>query len=141
MFLWIKAFHLIAVICWFAALFYLPRLFVYHALSDDELSKERFKIMERKLYRGIMTPSAIVAGLLGLHLISLNSQYYWHSGWMHAKLCCVLLLIIYHLVCGHFIKQFKIDNNTRSHKFYRWFNEVPVLLLFAIVIFVIVKPF
>lgn len=141
MFYWVKAFHIIAVICWFAALFYLPRLFVYHAMSEDEISKERFKIMERKLYRGIMTPSAIIAGLLGLYLFSMNSQYYWHSAWMHAKLCCVLLLIVYHLVCGHFLKQFKLDKNPHSHTFYRWFNEAPIALLIAIVIFVVVKPF
>lgn len=140
-FYWIKAFHIIAVICWFAGLFYLPRLFVYHSMSEDQVSKERFKIMERKLYRGIMTPSAIIACLLGLSLFSMNFQYYWHSGWMHAKLCCVLALIAYHLVCGHFLKQFKQDENTRSHTFFRWFNEAPIVLLIAIVIFVVVKPF
>ena len=141
MFLWIKAFHIIAVICWFAALFYLPRLFVYHAMSEDQISRERFKIMERKLYRGIMTPAAIITVLLGGYLLGNNLSYYMQSGWMHAKLCCVLLLIIYHFMCGHLLKQFTSDSNTRSHIFYRWFNEFPVILLIAIVIFVVVKPF
>ncbi|MDC0598733.1 CopD family protein, partial [Gammaproteobacteria bacterium] len=86
MFLWIKAFHIIAVICWFAGFFYLPRLFVHHAMSEDQATQERFKIMERKLFRGIMTPAGIVAALLGLYLISFNPQYYMQSGWMHVKL-------------------------------------------------------
>jgi putative membrane protein len=138
--LWVKALHIIAVICWFAALFYLPRLFVYHALAEDPISRERFKIMERKLYRGIMTPSMIVTILLGLWLIYFNPAYYLQSGWMHVKLVCVLLLIGYHFACGRFLRHFRDDCNTHSHKFYRVFNEAPVLLLVLIVIMVVVKP-
>lgn len=138
---WVQAFHLIAVICWFAALFYLPRLFVYHAMADDKVSQERFKIMERKLYRGIMTPAMIVTILLGGWLLGNNWAYYKTQGWMHAKLTLVFLLIGYHHVCLSYMKKFAADANTKSHVFYRWFNEVPVVLLIAIVIFVIVKPF
>jgi len=138
--LWIKAFHIIAVICWFAAIFYLPRLFVYHASCDDEIGKERFKIMERKLYRGIATPSAAITVLLGLWLITYNPSYYLQSGWMHIKLTLVVILLGYHVQCGRFLRQFAEDNNQRSHVFYRWFNEAPVFLLVGIVIMVVVRP-
>ncbi|MDP2879768.1 MAG: protoporphyrinogen oxidase HemJ [Sulfuricella sp.] len=136
--LWIKAFHIIAVVTWFAALFYLPRLFVYHAMSEDAVSIERFKVMERKLYRGIMTPSAIVAVTLGLWL--------WlgfgiSGGWLHAKLALVTVLLIYHGYCGKLLRDFRDDRNRHGHVFYRWFNEFPVLILVAVVILVVVKPF
>lgn len=140
--LWVKAFHLMAVVTWFAALFYLPRLFVYHAMCDDQAGNERFKIMERKLYRGIMTPSAIIALLLGIWLMSyypleqLKAMY-----WLHAKLTLVLLLFVYHGMCGRMLKQFAADKNQRSHVFYRWFNEMPVLILIAVMILAVVKPF
>ena len=139
--LWIKAFHLIFIITWFAGIFYLPRLFVYHAMSDDKISTERFKIMERKLYRGIMTPSGIIATALGIWLVLLNPQYYLSQGWFHAKLALVMLLWIYHLICYRFMKQFQQDQNQHSHVFYRWFNEAPVLILMGTVILVIIKPF
>lgn len=139
--LWVKAFHIVAVITWFAAIFYLPRLFVYHASSEDEASNERFKIMERKLYRGIMWPSMIAVIVLGGWLLSFSWSYYLSSGWMHAKLSLVFLLIIYHLYCGYLIKQFKADKNHHSHVFYRWFNEIPVFILVPVVILVVVKPF
>ncbi len=139
--LWIKAFHIIAVVTWFAALFYLPRLFVYHAMAEDEISKERFKIMERKLYRGIMMPSMIAVLILGAWLLSFNAGYYFSQGWMHAKLTLVALLIGYHHYCGYLLKQFRDDKNTKSHVFYRVFNEVPVIGLILIVIFVVVRPF
>jgi putative membrane protein len=139
--LWVKAFHIIAVICWFAALFYLPRLFVYHAMSDDSIGIERFKIMQRKLYRGIMTPSMIATLVLGGWLMSYNLDYYLSQAWFHAKLLLVVLLVVYHFYCGHLMHQFRDDLNTHSHKFYRVFNEVPVLMLVAIVVFVVVRPF
>ncbi|APR65819.1 TIGR00701 family protein [Thalassolituus oleivorans] len=140
--LWVKAFHIIAVITWFAAIFYLPRLFVYHAAAEDSVSRERFKIMERKLYRGIMTPSMIVVLALGTWLISYSPRYYFiESHWMHAKLALVALLIVYHFYCGHLLTIFRDDKNQRSHVFYRWFNEIPVFMLIAIVILVVVKPF
>lgn len=135
--LWIKAFHIISVICWFAGIFYLPRLFVYHAMSDDSISRERFKVMERKLYNGIMTPSAIATLLSGIWLLS----YGFWGHWMVAKLCLVALVLIFHLWCGHVIKQFAAELNDHSHRFYRFMNEVPVLALIPIVILVVVKPF
>ncbi len=139
-YLWIKAFHVIAVVTWFAAIFYLPRLFVYHAMAEDETGRERFKVMERKLYRGIMTPSGVVTIGLGLWLLSINPA--WLSqGWMHAKLFLVLLLVGYHLWCGKLLRDFRDDRNTRSHRWFRVFNEVPVLILVAVVVLAIVKPF
>lgn len=139
--LWVKAFHIIAVICWFAAIFYLPRLFVYHAMSEDQTSVERFKIMERKLYRGIMTPSMIAVVILGGWLMSYNLDYYLSQSWIHAKLTLIAVLIGYHFYCGKIMVQFRDDQNTRSHKFYRVFNEIPVFLLVAIVILAVVRPF
>ncbi|AZZ94643.1 protoporphyrinogen oxidase HemJ [Hahella sp. KA22] len=139
--LWIKAFHIIAMVCWFAGIFYLPRLFVYHAMSEDQISKERFKIMERKLYRGIATPSMVITVILGLWLLSYNFSGYLAMGWMHAKLTMVVALIGYHFYCGHLLKVFKEDRNQRSHVFYRWLNEAPVLVLVGVVIMVVVRPF
>ncbi len=140
--LWVKAFHIISIITWFAALFYLPRLFVYHAMSSDKTSIERFKIMERKLYRGIMMPSFVIATILGIWMLQ---EYAWQAYvgqyWLHTKLVLVGILVVYHFYCGHLVKIFKADQNTRSHVFYRWFNEFPVLILVAIIILVIVKPF
>lgn len=139
--LWMKAFHIIAIVAWFAGLFYLPRLFVYHADARDSLSLERFKIMERRLYFGIMWPAALVSTLLGLGLLDYNSSYYLAAGWMHAKLALVLLVWGYHLACGHYVKQFSLNKNKRHTRFFRFFNEVPTLLLIGIVILVVVKPF
>jgi putative membrane protein len=140
LYLWIKALHIVSLVCWFAALFYLPRLFVYHAQSEDTISRERFVIMERKLYRGIMGPSMIATLLFGIWLIYLNPGL-MQQAWLHAKLTLVVLLIGYHHMCGAQLKRFARDKNTRSHKFYRWFNEVPVLFLLLIVILVVVRPF
>ena len=140
LYLWIKALHIISMVCWFAGLFYLPRLFVYHASSEDEPSKQRFMVMERKLYRGIMGPSMIATLVFGAWLVYLIPGYLT-QGWLHAKLTLVVLLIGYHHMCGAQVKRFARGENTRSHVFYRWFNEVPVLFLLAIVILVVVKPF
>lgn len=140
LYLWLKAFHIIAVITWFAALFYLPRLFVYHAMAEDTISQERFKIMERKLYRGIMTPSAVVTVTLGIAMLVVNPA--WLSmGWMHAKLFLVVLLLGYHHACGRLLKRFAADDNRHSHRWYRWFNEAPTLVLVGIVLLVVIKPF
>lgn len=138
---WVKAFHIIAVVCWFAAIFYLPRLFVYHAMSEDKISKDRFIIMERKLFRGIATPSAIATVLLGIWLISYDPSYYMSSGWMHAKLALVILLSIYHYFCWRIMIAFRDEKNTRSHVYFRYFNELPVFLLVGIVVLVVVRPF
>lgn len=139
--LWIKAFHVVAVISWFAGLFYMPRLFVYHASATDPISHERFIIMERKLYRGIMWPAMVLTIVLGVWMLSLNWPYYKTQGWLHAKLALVAVLVAYHLACGHFRRALAEGRNTRSHVFFRFFNELPVLLLIAIVILVIVRPF
>ena len=136
--LWIKAFHIIAVTCWMAAIFYLPRLFVYHSMSEDTVSKERFKTMERKLYNGIMTPSMLVSLILGIWLWL---AYGFSGGWLHAKLALVFLLVIYHGWCGKTMKKFAKDEIAHGHVFYRWMNEAPIFLLFGIVILVVVKPF
>ena len=139
--LWVKAFHIIAVVCWFAALFYLPRLFVYHSQTKDQSGIERFKIMERKLYRGIATPAMIATLALGVWLLSYNLQGYMQGGWFHAKLALVVGVIAYHMYCGKLLKAFARDQNQKGHVFYRWFNEFPVLLLIGIVVLVVVKPF
>ncbi|MEB2328135.1 MAG: protoporphyrinogen oxidase HemJ [Pseudomonas sp.] len=141
LYLWLKAFHLISIVCWFAGLFYLPRLFVYHAMSDDAPSRERFKVMERKLYRGIMLPSMVATLAFGIAMAALNPTLFTGGGWLHVKLALVLLLIGYHHMCGAQLKRFARDENVRGHVFYRWFNEVPVLFLLAIVILAVIKPF
>jgi len=141
LYLWLKALHIVAIVCWFAGLFYLPRLFVYHAMSEDQLSRERFQTMERKLYRGIMMPSMIATLLFGIGMIAMNPGLFATGGWLHAKLTLVVVLIGYHHLCGAQLKRFARDENNRSHVFYRWFNEFPVLLLLAIVFLVVVKPF
>lgn len=140
MYLWVKAFHIMAVVTWFAGLFYLPRLFVYHAMSEDQISRDRFKIMERKLYRGIMTPSMLVAAGLGIWMLVLN-PFWLQQGWLHAKLSLVALLIIYHFFCGSLLRRFAEDRDSRSHVFYRWFNEAPVLVLVGAVLLAVIKPF
>lgn len=134
--LWIKAFHIIFMVTWFAGLFYLPRLFVYHAMSKDKISLERFVIMERKLFFGIMTPGGIITIILGFWLLD-----YGYSGlWLNIKLLLVLLLVIYHGYCFKYLMDFKHNRNKHSHIFFRWFNEVPVILLIAIILLVELKP-
>ena len=135
--LWVKAFHIIFVVSWFAGLFYLPRIFVNHAMATEPAEIARLKLMEFKLYR-FVTPIAWLALGFGLWL--------WlgcgiTGGWLYAKLGLVLGLIAYHYYCGRLVKQFAADQNTRSHIFYRWFNEIPVIVLVVIVILVTVKPF
>jgi putative membrane protein len=137
--LWVKALHIVFVVTWFAGLFYLPRLFVYHAMADDRASVERFKVMERKLYRGIMTPSAVLALVLGTWLWL--GWFRGASGWLHAKLFLVALLIAYHLWCWRLLRDFAADRNRRGHVWLRWFNEVPVVILIATVLLVVLKPF
>lgn len=139
--LWVKAFHIIAMVCWFAGLFYLPRLFVYHARADDSISRERFKTMERKLYRGIATPSMVATLALGLWLVSYSPAVYMSQGWLQVKLALVLVLVVYHFYCGQLVKTFRDDRNTHTPVFYRWFNEFPVLILVSVVVLAMVKPF
>lgn len=143
MYLWIKAFHLVFMVTWFAGLFYLPRLYVYHAQceSTDTVGINRFKIMERKLYRGIMAPAVILTIASGLWLIALNG-YVWftHSAWLQTKLAVVTLLVFYHLYLGHLRRCFVREQNRHGHVFYRWLNEVPVIALIAIVVLAVIKP-
>jgi len=135
--LWVKALHIVFMVTWFAGLFYLPRLFVYHAMAGDTAGKERFKVMERKLYRGIMAPGAVLTLVFGVWLWL---GYGLGGAWLYAKLVVVVLLIGYHLYCGKLLADFARDRNTRSHLWFRWFNEAPVLFLFAAVILAVVKP-
>ena len=139
--LWIKAFHVIFVVTWFAALFYLPRLFVYHATATDKPGVERFKLMERRLYRGIMMPSAALTAVFGVWLVILYWDAYADAIWLWVKIAGVLGLYAYHGYCGRLDRRFANDENTRSETFFRWFNEVPTVLLFLIAILVVVKPF
>lgn len=140
--MWLKGWHIIAMVTWFAAMFYLPRLFVYHAMSDDTISKERFKVMERKLFYGIMQPAGIATLVLGVWMLW---DYAWLAYgkmvWLHVKLALIVLLVGYHLWCWKLVKDFAADRSSRSHVWFRFFNEVPVLFLIAIVLLASVKPF
>lgn len=138
--LWVKSFHLIFMVTWFAGLFYLPRLFVYHSMATDDISLKRFQIMERKLFFGIMTPGGVLSTLFGIWLITYNPSYYLKQPWMHSKLFLVALLWVYHILCGKYCLDFKKNRNNHGHVFYRWFNEIPVLFLISIVLLVIIKP-
>ncbi len=133
----LKALHIVFMVTWFAGLVYLPRLFVYHAMSSDAVSLERFKVMERKLYWGIMTPGAVLTVFFGTWLWL---GFGYAGAWLHWKLALVALLAGYHAWCGKLVVDFREGRNTRSHVWLRWFNEVPVLLLFAIVFLVVLKP-
>jgi protoporphyrinogen IX oxidase len=140
--LWLKAMHLIFMVTWFAGLFYLPRLFVYHAMSSDPISDERFKVMERKLYFGIMTPGMVLTLIFGVWmLVDYAWVLYSSAVWLWLKLALLSMLVIYHLICGKYVSDFKFNQNRHGHVFYRWFNEVPVLFLFAIVFLAVLKPF
>lgn len=136
--LWVKALHLIFMVTWFAGLFYLPRLFVYHAMSDDQISNDRFKIMERKLFFGIMTPGLILTLVFGVWMLLWGN--YASLLWIQIKLVLIAVLIVYHIYCGKLLFDFKHDRNRHSHVYYRWFNEIPVLFLFAIIFLAVLRP-
>jgi len=135
--LWIKSLHIIFMVTWFAGLFYLPRLFVYHAMATDKISLDRFVIMERKLFYGIMTPGALLTIIFGVWLLF---DYNFFGLWLYLKLLCVALLIFYHFLCLKHLINFKLKKNKHSHIYFRWFNEFPVILLILIIILVILKP-
>lgn len=137
--LWLKWLHITFMVTWFAGLFYLPRLFVYHAMTQDEAGNARFKVMERKLFYGITTPGAVLTILFGTWLWL--GWFRGSGGWIHAKLALVLVLVVYHVWCGKLLIDFKHDRNRKGHVWFRWFNELPVLLLLAIVYLVVMKPF
>jgi putative membrane protein len=134
----VKSLHIIFMVTWFAGLFYLPRLFVYHAMSDDRQGIDRFKVMERKLFYGIMTPGGILTIATGLWLW-LGWGFY--GGWLMVKLLLVAVLAGYHLWCAKLVADFRRDRNRHSHIWYRWFNEFPVLILVSVVFLVVMKPF
>ena len=138
--LWVKALHIVFMVTWFAGLFYLPRLFVYHAMATDQASIERFKVMERKLFWGIMTPGGVLTAVFGVWLW-LGWFKGVFGGWYHAKLALVALLAAYHLWCWRLLKDFAAERNRRSHVWFRWFNEIPTVILFAVVLLVVLKPF
>tara|TARA_R110001592_G_scaffold363392_1_gene687088 strand:+ start:9407 stop:9826 length:420 start_codon:yes stop_codon:yes gene_type:complete len=138
--LWLKAFHIIFVVCWFAGLFYLPRIFVYYAASEHAETRQQLAIMARKLYR-FVTPFMFIAIALGMAMIAMNLDYYLHAKWMWLKLAGVTFLIVYHAQCGRYVHAINESTDQHTHVFYRFFNEVPVLFLFGIVLLVVLKPF
>ena len=137
--LWVKSFHIIFMVTWFAGLFYLPRLFVYHATANDPASIERFKVMERKLFWGIATPGGVITVALGFWLIEMIGFSY-SALWLQAKLVLVGVLVVYHVWCGKLVVDFKQERNRHSHVWYRFFNEFPVLILIGVVLLVEFKP-
>ncbi len=141
MYLWLKAFHLISVITWFAGIFYLPRLFVYHATVEDEISNARFKVMEDKLYRLIMTPSMVVTLALGLAMLVQGWAALSTAYWLWVKLALVLLLVGYHFNCGRLVRLFAEDRQIHSERYFRIYNELPVLILVSVVLLAVIKPF
>lgn len=139
---WIIALHIISFVCWYAGLFYLPRLFVYHAMAKSTEVSKLLVIMERKLFYYIMTPAMIATLITGFILLSDYLNTHAHNFfWLRAKLVLVLFLIFYHVICGYYLLLFKMNRNSLSHKFYRYFNEIPSVLLVLITILAVVKPF
>jgi putative membrane protein len=139
MLLWLKAFHIIFAVTWFAGLFYLPRLFVYHATATDAVGLERFVVMERRLF-GIMTIGAFLTVIFAVSMLSIAPAYL-QGGWLHVKMTLVALLLLYHLFCWRLMRELAERRNTHSERWYRIFNEVPALLLIGIVVLAVVKPF
>lgn len=138
--LWLKAFHIIFVVCWFAGLFYLPRIFVYYAASEHAATRQQLAVMARKLYR-FVTPFMFIAIALGVAMMAMNIDYYLHAKWMWLKLAAVTFLVIYHVQCGRYVHAINESTDQHTHVFYRFFNEIPVLFLFGIVLLVVLKPF
>ena len=140
--LWYKALHLIFMVTWFSGLFYLPRLFVYHAMSDDKISIDRFKIMEKKLFYGIATPGGLLTIIFGFCLLVSNGMTsYSGQLWLSLKMILIAALVLYHIYCFSLLQDFKYNRNKHTHIWYRWFNEVPVLILVGIVLLAVIKPF
>lgn len=138
--LWLRALHIIFVVCWFAGLFYLPRIFVYYAANEHTETRQQLAVMARKLYR-FVTPFMVLAIVFGIGMISLAPDYYLNAGWLWLKLAGVAFLVVYHFQCGRYVKAINADTDQHSHVFYRFFNEVPVLFLFGIVFLAVLKPF
>lgn len=138
--LWMKALHIIFVVCWFAGLFYLPRIFVNYAAAEHQQTKELLAVMARRLYR-FVTPFMFIAMALGIGLIATSPDYYLQATWLWLKLACMAVLVVYHFQCGRYVRAMLDHSDQHSHTFYRFFNEVPVLFLFAMVILAVLKPF
>ncbi|WP_439100854.1 CopD family protein [Congregibacter sp.] len=138
--LWLRALHIIFVVCWFAGLFYLPRLFVNYAACEHPETRAQLALMSRKLYR-FVTPFMALTIVFGVGLISVNASYYLGATWLWLKLAGVAFLVVYHFQCGRYVKRINANEDDHSHVFYRFFNEIPVLFLFAIVFLVVLKPF
>jgi protoporphyrinogen IX oxidase len=139
--LWVKTFHILFVISWFAGIFYLPRIFVNLAMTDNKPDVyQHLLLMARKLYRFI-TPFMLLTLISGGWLVSYSLDYYMQSGWFHAKVGLVVLITVYHVMCGNLLKKFEHNKNTKSHVFYRVFNELPVFALLGVLIFVVIRPF
>lgn len=140
--LWYKALHLIFMVTWFSGLFYLPRLFVYHVMSDDKISIDRFKVMEKKLFYGIATPGGLLTIIFGFCLLVSNGMTsYSGQLWLSLKMILIAVLVLYHIYCFSLLQDFKYDRNKHTHIWYRWFNEVPVLILVGIILLAVIKPF
>ncbi len=139
-YLWLKAFHIVFMVCWFAGIFYLPRIMVYYAASKDAETRATLRVMARKLYR-FVTPFMFLTIAFGLALIAMNLDYYLAAAWLWVKLLAVVCLVIYHYYCGRLVKAILADTDEHSHVYFRVFNEVPVLFLFLIVILAVLKPF
>lgn len=140
LYLYIKAFHLIAIVVWFAGLFYLPRLFVYHIASDNKQVKEHFVVMEKRLYKIIMNNALVAVFILGLALLWINPEL-TNRGWFHLKLLLVFGLLVYHIMCGRYMRSLAIGRCDKSALFFRWFNEIPTVFLIIIIILAVTKPF
>jgi putative membrane protein len=138
--LWLKALHIIAVICWFAGIFYLPRIMVYYAASEHEETRRQLAVMAGKLYR-FVTPIAVIAIALGLALVIANPDYYLSATWLWLKLILVVALIAYHAYCGWLVQALANDKDEHTHVYFRVFNEVPVIFLVFIVLLAVLKPF
>lgn len=141
LYLWVKAFHIVSIVCWFAGLFTCRACSSTTPKAKTPSARNASASWKRKLYRGIMGPAMVATLVFGIWMLALNPGIFQSGAWIHAKLTLVVLLIGYHHMCGAQVKRFARGENTRSHVFYRWFNEVPVLILLAIVILVVVKPF
>jgi len=141
--LWVKSFHIIFMVCWFACLFYLPRLFVNNAMATNPDTKSLLTVMQRKLFR-FSLPWAFLTVIFGVWLVvgdGRGYQYFINAGWFQLKMLLVFGLIIYHIMCGRMVKLFEDNANQRGHVFYRWFNELPVIVLVGAVLLVMLKPF
>ena len=138
--LWVKAFHVIFMVTWFAGLVYLPRLYVYHAKTKDKTVSEQLKVMEHRLFYYITTPGGLLTIIFGAWLMSFNYTAYSHMMWLHIKLILVATLVIFHIFCGKWLLEFKYDDNKHSEKFYRIVNEYPTIILIVVIILAIVKP-